>query len=106
MVLDMQVIRHQLQSCIMQRDEAAHKFQQCVGAISILEEQLKVIAQGLANPAKKEEDCGCKEGTSPEDCECEEEKKEGGAVMDGLPCEGEQQDGQVEQQEPVEASQE
>lgn len=84
MLLDLQVIRQQLQSCIAQRDQAAQTFQQCVGAIAVLEEQLKVLAaQEMAKAKeaiaeKKDEDCGCKGET----------------------------DGEVKQQEQVEAPQE
>jgi len=67
MLLDLQVIRQQLQSCMAQRDQAAQTFQQCVGAIAVLEEQLKVLAtqemakaQDALAEKKKEEDCGCK----------------------------------------------
>ena len=45
MALEIQVIRQQLQSCIAQRDASAQTFQQCVGAIAVLEEQLKVIEE-------------------------------------------------------------
>jgi len=97
MALEMQIIRQQLQSCISQRDQSAQTFQQCVGAIAVLEEQLKVI---LMEEMKKKEEA--------EKLAAESAKSEAGdaAVMDGLPCEGEQENGEVEQQEQVEAPQE
>lgn len=83
MNLDLQVIRQQLQSCTAQRDQAAQTFQQCVGAIAVLEEQLKVI---LAEEMKKKENPEVKDD---KDCGCKGEAN-----------------GEVEQQEQVEAPQE
>ncbi len=84
MGLDISFIRQQVQSLIAQRDQAAHTFQQCVGAISILEEQVRFIVEMemAANEASKEAvDCS--------------------AVMDTL-CEGVQEyvkvDGETEEQ--------
>lgn len=43
MILDEQTVKEQLQNIIGQRDKAAQTFEQCVGAIALLSEQLKMI---------------------------------------------------------------
>jgi hypothetical protein len=53
MALELEIIKQQLQSCIAQRDKAAQTFQQCVGAIAVLEEQLKVM---MAREMEKEKE--------------------------------------------------
>lgn len=80
MSLDLQVVRQQLQSCIAQRDQAAQTFQQCVGAIAVLEEQLKLM---LAEDMKR----------TAEEAQKQKEAKE-------------KEDGEVKQQEQVEAPKE
>lgn len=81
MGLEAIVIRQQMDSLVMQRDEAAHKYQQCVGAISILQEQMRfLVEQEMAEQ------------------EAARVAASQAAVMDCM--EGAQLDGQVEQQEP------
>ncbi len=101
MSLDMRIIREQLQSCISQRDQSAQTFQQCVGAIAVLEEQLKVCV--MEEIKRAEEQAKLDE----EKLKAEQQKAlEAGdaAVMDGLP-EGEP-NGKAIEQEPVETPQE
>ncbi len=96
MALEMQTIRQQLQSCVAQRDQAAQTFQQCVGAIVVLEEQLKVLVM---------EEMKQKEEAAKLEHERLKAEKEAGnvneaATMDSS-CPGELQDGEAKQQEQV-----
>jgi hypothetical protein len=43
MSLKIETIQQQLQSLISQRDNYSHMVQQCIGAISVLSEQLKML---------------------------------------------------------------
>jgi len=76
MGLDAQIIEKQLQSLIHQRDQSAQTHQQCVGAISILQEQLKFISDAeCAEIQESKEDAICDEPTNGEidgETECEE----------------------------------
>ncbi len=102
MALEIQVIRQQLQSCVAQRDQSAQTFQQCVGAIAVLEEQLKVIVI----EEMKNNEAAAKLEQERLKAEQEAGNTNDAATMDGLPCEGEQKDGEVEHQEQVEAPKE
>lgn len=102
MALDMQVVRQQLQSCIAQRDQSAQTFQQCVGAIAVLEEQLKVI---VMEEMKNQEEAAKLE---QERLKAEEEagNVNHAATMDVLLESDGEPNGEVKQQEQVEAPQE
>jgi metal-responsive CopG/Arc/MetJ family transcriptional regulator len=43
MGLKIEIIKEQIQSLMTQRDNYAQMYQQCVGAISVLSEQLKMV---------------------------------------------------------------
>ena len=45
MVLETHVIEEQIKFLIVQRDNHAALFQQCVGAINVLNEQLKMVEE-------------------------------------------------------------
>lgn len=100
MALQVDIIKHQMQSCMAQRDRAFETYQQCVGAISILQEQLNVIMGEELQKVEEQRAALLKEGVQPNP-----EDVNDAATMDGLPCEGELKDGEVEQQEQVEAPQ-
>ncbi len=61
--LESDVIKKQLANCIALRDQASQqvkvfteKFLQCTGAISVLEEQLKIITAQEQEAAKKQQE--------------------------------------------------
>ncbi len=67
MALQMELVKQQLQNVMAQRDQAAQTFQQCVGAVALLSEQLKMIAV-QEELAKKESEVG--EAAMMDDMSC------------------------------------
>ena len=93
MALEMQVVREQLQNVIAQRDNAAKTFEQCVGAIALLSEQLKMLC--LQEEMQKQE----AQALADKEADINH-----AATMDSMPCEGDAENGEVKQQEPLETA--
>ena len=104
MSLEVRVIHGQIQSLVAQRDEYYNKHQQCVGALSILEEQLRFIVEAEA-AKKKEEEAKLIEDANKKLAEGQEQPEVGKVE----PVEPEQQgdvDGEVKHEEQGQATQE
>lgn len=101
MSLEVTIIKRQLQSCVAQRDQSAQTFQQCVGAIAVLEEQLKVV---LMEEAKKHHEVVNLEQEQLNSDYQEDIESVSNAIMES--CQGGIKNGEVKQQTSIEAPKE
>jgi len=65
MPLDANIIHQQMKNLVEQREKSLNSFQQCVGAISVLQEQLKFISE-TEEKSKEPEALDCLSNTKGE----------------------------------------
>lgn len=94
-MLSIDNLKKQLQNAVVKRDQASQTYQQYVGAIALLSEQIKMLS--LQEEMEKAEAQKLAE---------QERLAASAAVMDDLPVEqqGENDNGEVDQQEPCETA--